>query len=143
MSSNMGGKTNTLAWIGHGTTGQGGGGSAIATICIACGKNNRGQSSPSCSRIRHVIYSQILHKALANVSKCPESDLTKYCMSVDGIVTEALCRHEDPEIELLREIQADAVRKAANNIPLSKVGNDNLSITSILKYADKLQAGML
>jgi len=91
---------------------------------------------------RHVIYSQILHKALANVSKCPESDLTKYCMSVDGIVTEALCRHEDPEIELLREIQADAVRGAASAVfnQFNKWGKAQIFLN---EYADKLESGEL
>ena len=69
----------------------------------------------------------------------------KFVKRHDGVVGFLDNYHEFYPVEphILRKIQADAVRNAANNIPLSKVGNDNLSITSILKYADKLQAGML
>lgn len=63
-----------------------------------------------------VVYAQILHKALLNVSKCHESDLVRYVKSVDEIVTEALCRHEDPATELLQEIQFDAVNACADAI---------------------------
>jgi len=37
------------------------------------------------------------------------------------------------------EHDAKVIREAVENIPVSKVGNDNLSITSILEYADKLE----